>query len=46
MIKDKCISENSHYSRPLVQLFSGKLADAIVDDVWDVANIACEQVPL
>ena len=27
-------------------LFSGKLADAIVDDVWDVANIACEQVPL
>ena len=26
--------------------FSGKLADAIVDDVWDVANIACEQVPL
>jgi len=21
----------------------GKLADAIVDDVWDVANIACEQ---
>ena len=27
-------------------LFSGKLADAIVDDVWDVANIACEQVHL
>ena len=21
---------------------SGKLADAIADDVWDVANIACE----
>ena len=27
-------------------LSSGKLADAVVDDVWDVANIACEQVPL
>ena len=44
-----------HEKMPLrkwaLQLFpflfsSGKLADAIVDDVWDVANIACEQVPL
>ena len=44
-----------HEKMPLrkwaLQLFpflfsSGKLADAIVDDVWDVANIACEQVHL
>ena len=49
--------ENVNYDEKMplrkwaLQLFpflfsSGKLADAIVDDVWDVANIACEQVNL